>query len=168
MYVQQFPHLLLWLSNFDMYWGDFMHKICPTHHQCWVKFNSLCTMEVSLLLLSAWTAQQTFCRRKNILGPNFFKPSVPGDLRVFWAFASLVHQFHTCRSIPKSLDNLVQFSLFPFIGNCLFCSFLINICVQNFPHFLGLVNATSTVRHDLLTATHNKLKRAPTKTIISY
>ena len=47
----------------------------------------------SFLQLCRWQwsgFRQTFST-KSLPGTNFFKPSVPGDLRVFWAFCELVH-----------------------------------------------------------------------------
>ena len=57
------PVVQLWLL---LMWTH-VQNLAPAH-QCWVNSDSLCMMEVFqslLLLLSAWTAQETFCRSLN-------------------------------------------------------------------------------------------------------
>ena len=56
------------------------------------------------------------CWTRSLPGPNFLKPSVPGDLRVFRAFASLLfillwHKFWMQNLHPKTLNNTQRIHL---------------------------------------------------------
>ena len=108
------------MSSFAIFWHQCFSKTSSKHHivkqkarcykQCY-RLNELlirsCTNSARKSMKIFWA--QTFPTQ------SFFKPSIPGDLRVFWAFASLFlllsrHTFtHFCvKHFPTDLRIFCQ------------------------------------------------------------